>query len=286
MSDNQDYTNNEKIADSSIRDHLVETAVNFLLNPDVRQRHDDSKINFLKKKGLTNAEISAAFDRVKLDSRYANSSVSSDLTNKLYHTVPSAPYQGYSFLSRLTGLSSSLIIFGVAIYGLHHLYKKFIRPWLLNEDEESLNPIKELTKNLALLTETVEKLHATVMKQNEEINKLLQIEGCGYAPTPVILEDVKREVSSLKSILISRHQFPAMPQTQTIKATIPSWQLPSNETQSTDEDMNSTCLPFETNLSSSDGSINSLLPHSDVKPKDPGANEMTGLEEDTKADNV
>ncbi|GFR30768.1 pex14_N domain-containing protein [Trichonephila clavata] len=174
---NGDYTKNTMNIPN--RPNLVDTAVNFLLNPEVKHRPDNSKVAFLVKKGLTDSEIAEAFDKVKSDSSFNTYPNRNDQLEKAY-SLPQ--YQkALSFWPRLNAFSSSFIIIAVALYGLHHFYK-----------------------------------------------------NSAYMPIPMAISDVKTEISSVKSLLINRHQFPAIP--KVCSPSIPLWQLRDSESENSNSE--------------------------------------------------
>ncbi|XP_054713152.1 peroxisomal membrane protein PEX14-like [Uloborus diversus] len=236
----------------SIRTNLVHTAVTFLMNPEVINRPDFKKIAFLKKKGLTDEEITEAFKQAQNDPDYINNNVKGSVVeNRLVPPplpyVPSKP----SLFMRISNLSSSLIILGVALYGLHRFYVLYIEPWLFGKTspQNKLNQMEqqfsEMNHSLSDLKKTVSALEETINQQKIQLERYLQNEVNEYMPTPMALKDLKAEVGCVKSLLLNRHQFPAVPKVSS--PSIPVWQLASLENGETKTEVSTNETQAENN---------------------------------------
>ncbi|GBN50992.1 hypothetical protein AVEN_108471-1 [Araneus ventricosus] len=191
--------------DLPIRQNLVDTAVGFLLNPNVKQRPDDAKIAFLKQKGLTDSEIAKAFNRVKYE---AETAVVSNENNQLVNAYPLPPYQTpNSFWFHLRSYSSAFVSFAVAVYVLHRFYKSYIEPWLFGSKSEQ-SEISALKQQLTELNNSVSRLTSTVASLEEAVNiQILQIDRTsvyGVESVPKSVKDILEEVSNVKSLLLNR----------------------------------------------------------------------------------
>ncbi|GFU54962.1 peroxisomal membrane protein PEX14, partial [Nephila pilipes] len=216
----------------------VDTAVNFLLNPEVQCKPDNTKVAFLIKKGLTDSEIAEAFDKVKSDPRLNTYPYQND---QLKNALPLPQHKkALSFWSQLNEYSSSFIVIAVAFYGLHRFYKLYVEPWLFGTKPEESKvtileaQIKELNASISLLKDAVVRLEGTVNDQMLLINRVFLSDTCGYMPIPMAITDLKTEISSVKSLLINRHQFPAIP--KVCNPSIPLWQLRDSDLQNSKSD--------------------------------------------------
>nr|CAG4643562.1 EOG090X0FQ8 [Ilyocryptus agilis] len=212
-------------AEKPLRDDLVSTAVKFLQNPRVATRPDSEKEIFLQKKGLTQAEIKAAFDASGISSNM----VRDDSVAGRYSSVkvaqvhqyhgPLAPILPKSKWAIVRDLLNAIALVAGAAYGLRYLYRRFLGPLLFGRKEKTLaESVQEMNNNLTRLigdvSHAVENLAVTVAtlqaKQNEKSE----------------MKELKSEVASLKALLLSRRQFPAPPAILTSgPPSIPSWQM-------------------------------------------------------------
>lgn len=235
MSDNQ-KSSEANSEDQPIRHNLVNTAAHFLLNPSVVDKPNENKTAFLRKKGLTDAEIALAYGKAE------NESKSKPVQNNNFPSNPSIfppPLPVYrkprSFWSRLSKISSSLIILGVALFGAHYVYKKYIEPLLFGNMKE--DKFLKLEKQLLEMKNTLSQLERHILtledsygSKNTQLDKFLQNEVNEYYPTHLALKELKNEIASVKSLFLNRHQFPALP--KVTPPSIPQWQLPSKENDS------------------------------------------------------
>ncbi|KAG8178776.1 hypothetical protein JTE90_022407 [Oedothorax gibbosus] len=245
--------------DIPLRENLVETAVNFLLNPSVKGKPDHPKTAFLKNKGLTDEEISVAFQRAH--SQPELSPAQQQPVQQQSLTPHSQPYylRPYSFWARLSSVSSSLIVIAVALYGLHRFYKLYIEPWLFGtkpKSDELKELITELSSSVAELKNSVSTLEVTVNSQKDQIDRVFLSEGTSYMPIPMAVADLKTEVGNLKSLLINRHQFPAVPKVAS-NISIPQWQLTDTDAKENNKESKSVEETTEDSTSSADDSSSS-----------------------------
>lgn len=214
---------------SQIRQNLVDTAVNFLLNPAVVDKPSTHKTAFLKKKGLTDAEISLAYERAEKDPKYHELQRNSAQTVSVLPPPIPSYNRSVTFWSRLSRVSSSLVVLGVALYGAHYIYKNYIEPYIFGRDSKMDKTkriekhLQEATKLLGVLERKLSTLEERVECQNVQMDKFFKTEVNEYCPTPLALRELKVEISSVKSLLLNRHQFPALPKISPL--TIPEWQL-------------------------------------------------------------
>ncbi|KFM59747.1 Peroxisomal membrane protein PEX14, partial [Stegodyphus mimosarum] len=247
MSNNQETAN--KTADEQLKRHsLVDAAVIFLLNPEVHSKPNEKKVAFLKSKGMSDAEIALAFEKAE---RYPPDHPSQTVKRLASYKAlppPLPPVQTYSFWSRFNKISSSILILGIALFGFHQFYQLYIEPWLFGKESEADRLIRmekqlnEVNSSVAQLKETISTLEETINNQKGKIDKFVQSEVNEYLPTPLVLQDLKGEISTIKSILLSRHQFPAVPKFST---SIPTWQLPNSEKNAEEDPESETKAKYE-----------------------------------------
>lgn len=232
------------------REKMIETAVKFLLNPQVRSSPIVQKKAFLQKKGVTDAEIEMAIDRSGTRQDVpATSNNQAPGAPPPQGQVPMAPYPGappqqqmVPYMqppppSRVTTwrdyAAVAVIISGVS-FGIYKLVMKFITPWLKSRREERQRmerleaSIEELNKNVAQTVATLEKsvlaIQTLLEKQETQISAMNAEIVSGKAVTSsrrsTDATEIKAEIMSLKGLLLNRHQFPSTPQIKQI----PAWQ--------------------------------------------------------------
>ncbi|XP_030842796.1 peroxisomal membrane protein PEX14-like [Strongylocentrotus purpuratus] len=237
------------------REKMIETAVKFLLNPQVRSSPMAQKKAFLRKKGVKDPEIELAIDR---------SGTRQDVAPPPANQTPTAPPpQGQVPMATHPGAvpqqqmvpymqppppprvttwrdyaATAVIISGVS-FGIYKLIMKFVSPWLKSrkEEKERMNrleaSIEELNKNVSEAVTAMEKSISTIQglmeKQEQQLTTLNSEVVSGKALSngrrSTDTTEIKSEIMSLKGLLLSRHQFPSTPQ----RTTIPSWQRSSDQ---------------------------------------------------------
>ncbi|XP_022101885.1 peroxisomal membrane protein PEX14-like [Acanthaster planci] len=238
------------------RENMISTAVRFLQNPQVRSSPLAQKKAFLEKKGLTAEEIEMAIDRSGTRQDVVTAVAPAPAPSNQAAVPPQAaqmqqqqmvPY-GQPAPPRLTSwrdYTALAIIIGGVSYGVYWLIQKFLMPFLRSrkEDQERLQKleasVQELNKSVLL---TVEKLDTAVTsiqglleQQQTKLDSLTTSVMTSRAITGSSndnsneIADVKAEITSLKGLLLNRHQFPATPQ----PAPIPAWQRVSPNSDST-----------------------------------------------------
>lgn len=194
------------------RQDLIETAVRFLNNPKVIPTPIESKKLFLSKKGLTESEINAALQK----SASSSSPMQPIIQNETEISAPLPAIQKReSIWSKILNLAKNFIIAGCIAYaGYKLLVKKFLKKksnfeFVKSSNEELKNSINEIKQSMNQLKESIEAMNNSITnlagqrQTNDETN-------------------VKSELKSIKSLLLSRQQFPSIP---TVNPVIPSWQL-------------------------------------------------------------
>ncbi|CAF4581095.1 unnamed protein product [Rotaria sp. Silwood1] len=201
--DDLNLMTDETVTSSNIRSDLVDTAIGFLKNPKVAGESIDKKRDFLKKKGLTDNEIDYAFKIIPQQQEMPKEIV---------------PHPQPSFLRRFL---SDLILAGILGYAL-----KIIKRWF--QSKQSIKP-NELDETIKSLQKTVQDMQASVIKLEQAANEFhsaTNLSTSNGLPFSSPLEEIKREIQTLKGLYLSRSQFPSIPQ---VTPKIPSWQLDTAE---------------------------------------------------------
>ncbi|XP_035696897.1 peroxisomal membrane protein PEX14-like isoform X1 [Branchiostoma floridae] len=214
------------------RQQMIETAVKFLQNPRVRQSAFTQRRAFLQKKGLTNEEIQLAIEK---------SGTAADETNPppppptqvVQSTAPVALQPPVivpvSPWSKWRDMGAVIVLVGGALYGLYRLFQAYLLPLWKSRDEERqrLERIEAaVTELTASVNKTVGELQQTLTKQGDRVQEISMELAAGKSTARVFesqsVSELKAEITSLKGLLLSRHQFPPTPSPTPI---IPSWQM-------------------------------------------------------------
>ncbi|KAG0712805.1 Peroxisomal membrane protein PEX14 [Chionoecetes opilio] len=205
------------------RQHLVEEAAKFLINPKVASHGEDQKSAFLKKKGLSDEEILAAFSqaRVSVPLGKGGSGAPGVYAGAL---VPAYPAPAPSVWLRVRDVCNVVLVLAGASYGLHYLYKRYLGPWLTGRRHKSVEEsVEELEQSVAVVVKEVQTtlaaLQHTLSAQTLHIQALNHREGSPASTKQ--MEQLRSEVSSLKGLLINKRTFPSSPSPA---PSIPSWQ--------------------------------------------------------------
>ncbi|KAL0268024.1 UNVERIFIED_CONTAM: hypothetical protein PYX00_010113 [Menopon gallinae] len=197
----------------SIRENMIQTAVDFLNNPSIRTSSDVKKESFLKKKGLTSDEIRIAFER-------SNSKLSAvPFRHDAHMAFP--PPQGsqfeFSWFQRLKDVS---LILG-ASYGLYCFYKMYISPFLFDQSRKPKSIENSISDINDTMKKSIDELKSNIQQVHSELERVMtsQTEQQNYVRE---ISQLKSEIATVKGILLSRHQFPSVSLTT---ASIPAWQL-------------------------------------------------------------
>nr|XP_054768356.1 peroxisomal membrane protein PEX14-like [Lytechinus pictus] len=248
----------QDIAPEAPREKMIETAVKFLLNPQVRSSPMVQKKAFLRKKGVSDAEIELAIDRSGTRQDVVPPANETPVAPPPQGQVPVAthpgavpqqqmvPYMQPPPPSRVTTwrdyAAIAVIVSGVT-FGIYQLIMRFVAPWLKrrNEEEERMKKleasIEELNRNVSqavvAMDKSISAIQTLMEKQDQQLVSLNAEIVSGKALTnsrrSTDTTEIKSEIMSLKGLLLSRHQFPSTPQ----RTTIPSWQRGSSDQSST-----------------------------------------------------
>ncbi|XP_059057760.1 peroxisomal membrane protein PEX14 isoform X2 [Achroia grisella] len=198
-------------ASNEIRENLINTAVKFLTNPNVQRCTMESKERFLRNKGLNDAEIQKAIEKVGEMIDFAP--VSSEFV-----------FYRHSRTSWFRDNVLPLIIYGGFAYGCYWFYKNCIRHMLFVEEPKRKSTeecIDELRKSLDVLNSNVTSLRGEIQTSVQQ--NVIRSQ----------LDNIKSDISSVKGILLNRNQFSTL-KARSDPPSIPNWQRQSAEATSTE----------------------------------------------------
>jgi len=194
------------------RPEMIATAVRFLENRKVQETTPELKTTFLKKKGLTDEEVTLAFQELKLSSSIPASQQQPPVSSVVY--LPQT-----SIGTRLRDLLNLLLLIGGFSYSVKFLWKKYIRRWFYGEEKD-----EEPTPS-QLVYQTSQQLLAALTSLQHGVNSLQEslegLKGKGDGE----MSDVKKEIQSVKGLLLSSRSFPGQPTLAGGSPSIPAWQL-------------------------------------------------------------
>eukprot|EP00039_Didymoeca_costata_P011091 m.152849 g.152849 ORF g.152849 m.152849 type:complete len:292 (+) comp15058_c0_seq2:31-906(+) len=190
----------------TIRQNMVDTATNFLKNPQVVGSPMAKKIAFLEGKGLTSAEIDAA---IKQAGVAATDSVATATVGGAQLQVGPPPRAPWGWKEYFIGAT-------VAVGGAV-LVKDYVIPMITW-------PMKQMNDKVETLTESVNSLKSQLEEQTkaiqENLTKLTDISRRQADST--VSRDIQNDVAAVKSMLLNKNRFPKPPTPTT--ARIPEWQ--------------------------------------------------------------
>lgn len=221
------------------RQDLIETAIRFLNNPKVKPTPIESKKLFLSKKGLTESEINAAIQRSE-----STTSTTQQIINTQTEIVPKIPVlpKRDSIWNKILSLFKNLIIAGCVAYaGYKLLVKKFFKKNSNKKLIESYN--EELKNSLKEINESVSQLKNSIETMNSSISNLTGQKNSNEET------NLKVELKSIKSLLLSRQQFPSIPAVNPI---IPSWQLETRSSRENSPEKNEIIKPEDSKMDKND----------------------------------
>jgi len=176
------------------RPEMIATAVRFLENRKVQETTPELKTTFLKKKGLTDEEVTLAFQELKLSSAVPSTQQQPPVSSVVY--LPQT-----SIGTRLRDLLNLLLLIGGFSYSVKFLWKKYIRRWFYGEEKD-----EEPTPS-QLVYQTSQQLLAALTSLQHGVNSLQEslegLKGKGDGE----MSDVKKEIQSVKGLLLSRQIF-------------------------------------------------------------------------------
>jgi len=230
-----------------IRDELVVTAVKFLQNSKVVGSSIETKKSFLMNKGLTSAEIEAAFSRL-------GSVAMVPASPQGLHQAPQMLLAQPSFSSRIRDLLNVLLLIGGFSYGIRYLWKNYIQAWLFGPVQEEKSPHDKLMETSSVILTALESFKNTILGLESSIEKYsAKLDQVTDQMKQVSTEesygkqDLKAEIQSVKGILLSSRSFPGHSRTTLSSPSIPSWQLKTEIAEDEDEqDLDTEVKPADT----------------------------------------
>lgn len=229
-----DTTNKDTVSttptDNISRKDLVDTAIRFLQNPKVVPTPLENKRLFLAKKGLTESEIELALKSsgaYNVSSESAQQPAQQQIQNN--SQVPAlvnniSPKQ--SIIYKVIKWISNFILAGCIAYTAYKLVvKRFFLKSKLEPSKDSLvNENNQLKQTIQEMRETLDGLKQSVDNVTNIVRQFHISKPLTNSPNSAE-SDLKSEVQSIKSLLLSRSQFPAVPTMQPVS--LPTWQLES-----------------------------------------------------------
>ena len=223
---------------------LVSTAVSFLSNARVKGNSEDQKRFFLISKGLTPHEIDMAIDFAKRGVHPASSSRAATLAADGAHPLhrfdqmsgsaaPAVPHVfrhdiHYDFpgsFAMTRALVPSLLLFSGLVYGAYLLLRRW-RVWMWGERKHPLLQVQECLQQLTVMQDSlsrrIDQLEQSILSSmRRELESLVR----PTAQEVAAVAEIKKELASIKSLLLGRKQFPESPSLTASAACIPSWQM-------------------------------------------------------------
>ncbi|XP_060852942.1 peroxisomal membrane protein PEX14-like isoform X1 [Rhopalosiphum padi] len=209
------WANNSKMNEScEIRKNMVSKATEFLIDETVQKMPVDKKVNFLRKKGLTDYEIQTSIQRAAVI--YNDNQNKQNLPPVHYNSsnasgVIQTSFESQSWYSRLFG---PIAFAAAVVYVGYKLYKKYIESWLFGAQK---SPLEKRFEALEL------SMQRCIIMLEEKNNSYKLSNEC-FEQQNEYNNKVRAELKSIKSLLLNRFQFPPAP----ASSSIPEWQLLKN----------------------------------------------------------
>lgn len=213
-----------------LRHELVSTAVSFLSNPQVVNNSVAQKKAFLLRKGLTSDEVEHAIEWAsKGMGAYRppqDPKVPDPFAVGMYRPVPypTPVYQPPGLWFATQSLAPAVALVAGMAYGLYLFYKNYIEPRLFSRKK---HPLVLIMEGINKLSETVDKMNDGLVTIELNIRKQIEKEMAAHSrPTPTevaAINEIKREIQSIKTLLLNRKNFPEAP-IPSHQVSIPEWQ--------------------------------------------------------------
>jgi len=208
------------------RHDLLDTAVKFLKNPKIAPSPLATKKAFLKSKGLSEDQINQACQiaGISEDDKPNSQIIEEQPRDGHIYPVLNA-YPQTSWLVTLRDFANVIFLFGSATYGMHFLWKHYIRPWLMNQKSEGEKFKDNVQNSLETISSTMVTLEATLSVQKVILEQLLQKSNAMEMNNNWKQEgqDIRSEIISLKGLLLSSSKFASPPAVTGLN--IPEWQM-------------------------------------------------------------
>jgi len=198
----------------AVRESVVSTAVKFLQNDKVAHSSEETKRNFLAKKGLTEEEIQTAFKQVETVGLKEPSAPAQPVLYQQQELLLQQRLlqQQSGFSSRVKDLLNVLLLIGGFSYGVRYLWKNYVQPWLFGITKPSKSPQETLMDTCNAILTSVDLLKKSVVSLESSLDrhsdKLDEISQNMLETSPVdgsSMKDIKSEVQSVKGILLSSY---------------------------------------------------------------------------------
>lgn len=195
----------EMSLETTVREDLVNTAVKFLCNPQVKSSSSKHQTEFLRKKGLTEDEIMLAQERADQERLAVEENVQSETTWQRVkrHLITLLGFGGLSVLT----------------YRLVQTYKMWEK-----EDKEKVTITLKIDTLMDMLANNSSETKLAVDSMKDIVSAVHQNQKNDNK-----YRDIVNEIQSLKGVLLSSARFTPPPVTA-----VPSWQL-QNANANTDE---------------------------------------------------
>jgi len=212
---------------NALRDDLIATAVAFLQNPKVQSTPLQQRREFLKKKGLTELEINAAFERFNAASSLMGNPGMAGFAHYAdgppIYAPPRTTWRDYANVA---------VIFGGFSYAAYHFCKRYVFPrWLgiPDPDEERFSRLTEMisqsNNSVQFLSDSIQQTLTAVRQQQDSVQTLMQhMQQSSNGTRNTDLQEVRNDINIVKGILLSRNQFPPLPNMQS-SPVLPAWQM-------------------------------------------------------------
>ncbi|KAF6209547.1 hypothetical protein GE061_015295 [Apolygus lucorum] len=199
------------------REQLVKTAAKFLSSRNVVNSANENKVAFLKKKGLSDAEIDLAMRQAEviIQSRNFDSNIYS-----VQNSVQPSTWQHQPSWMKYRDIGNTVALVGGLAYAVYWFYKKYLEPFFFGGGKKGLDSrLADLDK---MITNSLTDLKSSVTRVRDDMERITErrVESLSRQ-----IDELKNEVASLKKLMLNRKQFPSA--TVSGPLTIPSWQLAS-----------------------------------------------------------
>ncbi|TKR86599.1 hypothetical protein L596_011162 [Steinernema carpocapsae] len=202
--------------DAPIRGEMVDAAVRFFSTPKIRQSPMAEQLDFLRNKGLTDAEINEALRKVPpMDSAPAPMGVP---------MLPPPPARGP--MGNILAFANAAIIIG----GVSYAGYKAMRTWVLPKFFGIPDPVTEESRReqqQLLEVQNSLKFVMDTIHQEQQLNESFRNEIRKNIVQPNNSRDddlrtIQSEIITLKSLMLNQNQFAAIPIPP--KPSVPAWQ--------------------------------------------------------------
>jgi len=212
------------------REKIINTAVTFLSDKNIQKQDQNMLKKFLLKKGLTEEEVTIAFQRHET-TKMAPQNLVTEYSQPMSHFAPPLPLpQSPSVWHLVHSVVTTVTSIGGILYALYWLWKTYIMPYLFGRKPKK----KPVETSLAELEAAVGGCVGELKSVSSSLQALSEQQAETRAEEMLVsrISEVKAEVNSLKALLLNRSQFPATPvPLGPTPLSIPAWQLSAENTE-------------------------------------------------------